>query len=122
MSRLWVVLVLVGVLALSGLAYAAPTQEQQEELAEIHSRMAELRKEMVSKQAELGIISQAEAEFRIKRIEAQAAYREKLGIGGIRRRQGVAGRAWGNAGRAMPGRMRPNRMGRTGGMMRGMCW
>ena len=124
--RHWLVLgVLVGLLAVPGLAFAAITPEQQQELTALHLQMAELRKEMVNKQLELGLVSKLWAEAAIKRLDAMAAEREKPDVAGrageakgMGRWSGMMGpRAEVGAQGRLQRRMLPGRA-----MMRGWCW
>lgn len=64
------------VFALGGVVYAAATanltQTQKQELTDLHSQMLKLRKQMVQKQVEFGLLTKAQGDAIIERMETRA--------------------------------------------------
>lgn len=86
----------------------APQQKQV--LNDLHKKQVELRKKMVEAETEAGLLTKEQAKRLLARIEAGAAYRERMGIA-ARPQLGVrARRVLGQQGRVGLGLMR-NRMG-----------
>ncbi len=56
------------------------TAEQEKELADAYAKQVELRKEMVNAQVEAGTITKEQGDNMLKKIEAEAAYQEKMGF------------------------------------------
>lgn len=91
------------------------TPEQAQELAEAYAKQVEARKEVIEAQVAAGLISQEQGDLMLKRIEAEAAYREKMGFDDPAFCQyGSHGHGMGQA--VGSAHMRGKRMGR-GGMM-----
>lgn len=117
-----------GVFAEESTDPGALSKEQEEKLIELHSQILDLRKELLDRQVEAGLITEAQAELAKKRMELQQEYLEANGISpvfqctygyanGFGMRSGVmgAGRVHGH------GRMR-GMGGRMGMMGFGMGW
>lgn len=75
------------------------TESQKKELAELYSKIAELKKQIVDKYLEFGIINQERAEFMKQRIDQMEKFRAQQGYipgfgrgkfnGGFGRRRGM---------------------------------
>ncbi|HHV55797.1 MAG TPA: DUF2680 domain-containing protein [Firmicutes bacterium] len=71
-------LVVATLLVVSLTALAAPTAEQTKKLEDIQAKMIEAEKKMINTQAEVGLLTEEQAQRMIERIEARAAQRKSL--------------------------------------------